>query len=204
MAKPKLDWSVLRGSIVVLVICTTISISLIAAALYFNGAIETEYRREQNALRAARGSFLDLDDEKKLIEVYYPRFQALEALGIVGEEQRLNWTETLQNAAGRLKLPGLSYSIEPRREASPSFPLTKGSFNLYASDLRLKAGLLHEADLPDLLYEIETHGSGLFSVSGCRLSVAANLTTQDPRRALVDAECLLRWYTIGQDRDSSS
>ncbi len=196
MAKVKLDWSVLRGSIVVLMICAIISASLLGSTFYFTETIDAEHRREQKALRAARTDYLDLDEEKELIEIYYPRFQALEALGIFGDEQRLNWTETLQNAAARLKLPSLSYAIQPRHAATPSFPIKKGRFHLFASDLRLKAGLLHEADLPDLLYEIETYGSGLFTVTGCRMQLVGNFRQQNPTRPIVKAECLLRWYTI--------
>ena len=154
MKPSEVDWSVLRGSIALLVGALIAGGGLAAGAYYFNSGVAAAHAKESRRLASARGSYLTLDDERRLIDTYYPRYRALEARGIIGAERRLNWVETLRTAATKIKLPKLQYEIASRDVFKPDFPVKTGRYAVFASNMNLAIGLLHEEDLPALLAEL--------------------------------------------------
>lgn len=196
MKPADLDWGHVRGAIIWFVLALMISAALFWWAREFSQAAGQTHSSAQARLAGARNLFLRVDEEGKAIEEYLPMYRTLEQRGIVGEERRLNWLEALQGAASRAKLPQVRFEVAARQEFVPQVPLQTGAFKIYASDMRLVLGLLHEEDLLSLLEELDKFAEGFYSVSDCSLTRKGKEFGQDPEQANVDATCGLRWYTI--------
>ena len=196
MRLAEIDWSVLRGALILLVISLLVSGGLLGSSYYFWSKMDGEYKRERSLLLAARSQYQNVDMEEKLIEDYFPRYQELESAGIIGEERRLDWIDTLRKAAQRVELPSLRYVIDSQDLYRPEFSLPEGVFQIYSSKMDLNLGMLHEGDLPSLLTDLDRNAAGHYTVSGCDLQRAQVEFIKNPDAVNVTAVCDLQWLTI--------
>ncbi|MDZ7751805.1 MAG: hypothetical protein U5S82_09105 [Gammaproteobacteria bacterium] len=197
MDRHDIDWSVLRGAIVILVITLAVASAMVVASRYFKAEQEQAFSTEQRRFLNASRKYLSVDEEERLIREYLPRFEALKAAGLIGEEQRLQWLETLRRVKEELRLPTLQYSISPRGEYEPPAKLPRSDYEPYASAMELTAGLVHETDLFRLFDRLERDASGSFSVDGCALSRRGRDTAPpQPDQPNLMASCRLLWITL--------
>lgn len=192
----EIDWRELRGALALFMATVLIGAGLLGGSHYFESRMKARYEAQKRQLNLVRSNYYTVDEEERLIEAYLPKYRALREQGIIGDEQRLSWVEALGDASARIKLPSLSYEISPRRPYAPDLPLDTGAFQVYASEMNLRIGLLHEGDLPALLQMLDRNATGLYSVSECRLSRNADTFRLAPMAENVTAQCTLRWYTI--------
>lgn len=191
-----IDWEFLRGSVVTFIVAVGLSVSLVLGTYYFSREMQSLNSKQQTRLAAVRAKYQSVDEVKQIIASYLPQYEAMWDTGIIGPENRLNWIETLRDAAARIKLPSLSYSIASRTNYVPNFPFEEKGFHLYASNMTLSMGLLHEADLPALLQELDDSARGLFSVMDCSVTRVADEFHRDPARKNLNAVCGLMWFTV--------
>lgn len=191
-----IDWGFLRGSITTFVVAMGLSVSLVLGTYYFSSEMQSLNSKQQARLAAVRAKYQGVDEAKQIIASYLPQYEAMWNTGIIGPENRLNWIETLRDAAARIKLPSLSYSIASRTKHVPDFPFEKKGFQIYASNMTLNIGLLHEGDLPVLLQELNDSAKGLFSVTDCSVARVAPQFHRDPARKNLNAVCGLMWFTL--------
>jgi hypothetical protein len=198
MALASADWKVLRGAIVMTVVSVIISGGLLYGGRELADKADLQYRRDYGSYQGARARYLTLDDQQRTIEEFYPRYQGLEEAGMIGDERRLSWIETLRNMARGLKVSQMRYEISSQEEFEPAFELPRGTFKVYTTDMNLSAGLLHEADLPAMLAALDEAAEGMFSVAGCSMQVRANAfpVKPEPRNPNVIAECRLQWFIV--------
>jgi hypothetical protein len=201
----EIDWKMLRGRTIMLVVCLSIGAGLVYGGLQQAELAEREYRRAHGHFQGARRRYLTLDDQQRLIEQFYPQYQALEKGGIIGAEMRLSWVETLKRLARGLKMPVMRYEISSQEEFRPTFDVPQGTFKVFTTDMRLNIGLLHEADLPAVITALSEAASGLFTVSGCSIKrrPIAFSGMPNPRKPNVDAACRLRWYVVKKPEPSA-
>lgn len=195
MSLADVDWSVLRGTIVVLVVSLTISGSLVYGGYSVASDAELQHLRAKGRFQAARARYLTLDDEKRVIEEFGPRFSELESAGLIGDERRLSWVETLRTVAQGMKMPALQYEIATQEPMTPEFTVPAGTFSVYGTEMRLSMGLLHAGDLPAVFAALGESARGLFTVTGCSLKRQTDeLGVQvDPRKPNLKADCRLQW-----------
>jgi hypothetical protein len=150
--------------------------------------VEEEYRRSHSRL-------LEAERDEAQIRETIGRFRALEARGVVGPEQRLEWIERLRTARERLGLPALDYELRPRRPLQPgSTPPDSAAANLgegyrlAASAMHLKADLVQEEDLLRLLTALAAEPSAIVRPTWCRMARAGATG--------LAAECELEWITV--------
>lgn len=196
MAQVKVDWTVLRGTIGSFGLCVLVSAIMLTGSFYFRAEMEAQFRSNHAQFRGASRKYLSVDEDAHIIEQYYPQFVALHAAGIVGQEHRLDWLETLRAASDSLRLPEMSYRIDSQTALVPDFPVILGGFDINASNMELSLGLLHEGDLEALLNALDTHAKGLYSVSRCDLSRTDREPRLDLKHANLNAECVLKWFTV--------
>lgn len=194
------DLRTLRGAAGVLGLCAVVSLLLVSASHWFWREADRDFREHFQRFRAASEQYLAIDEDERIITEQYPRFRELLAAGVIGNERRLDWVETLRQADAALGLPSIEYRIEAQQVLTPDFPIETGRFELRASDMELQLGLLHEEDLARLLDFITTRGHGLPSVEGCELrrenETAATSRGSDGAR--LRARCRLRWITLAE------
>lgn len=195
-AENKLDWSVLQGSVITFIISIVISATLIGSTWYYRDKMQREYQLQKSRFQSISNQYLAVDQEEKLIRDYYPKFVELYNKGILGQERRLNWIETLHNAEEQIKLPSITYDIASQTKFIPDYSLNMGNFQIYSSPMKLNMNLLHEGDLQELLNTLDSQAPGIYNVSSCKLSRSGMIKIDDPRKGNITAECELKWFNI--------
>lgn len=191
-----IDWSVLRTSIIVLVISLAFSSVLLTGSFYFQKTMQAEYDRNQSRFLSISNRYLAVDEEERLIRNYYPEFVELYNRGIFGREHRLDWIETLRASGEIIDIPSLRYEISSQTEYQQDLPVNMGRFRLYSSTMRISMDMLHEGDLLRLLETLNRMQSGIYSVSDCSFTQRGSIDVEDSRRGNITSSCNLHWFNI--------
>ena len=195
-----IDWPAPRGSIVLLVLALATGAVAAGGAIRFHDEAVRGYERQKARFVSARARYRAIDDQRRLIETWLPPFRALQAAGVIGEERRLAWIETLRAAAARIRLPSLRYRIGRRTEYEAGLVLD-GAWRSFATVVRLEAGLLHEGDLERLIRELATRDAGLHRIERCDVRRAGPGFVMRPGAINLSAECDLRWITFARPEE---
>jgi hypothetical protein len=134
-------------------------------------------------------------EEEREVKEKLKVYQQLKALGILGEEQRLEWADAMSRIRTELELPDLRYRVEKQRQLI-SVPGKPGTVDFYASTMRVELALLHEGDLFGLLWALRSSGKAYYAVRRCavtRTGVAAATANLAPR---LRADCEIDLITI--------
>ena len=196
MAANRVDWSILRGPLVVFALTTSLCAAMVTASYSFRRTMESEYQQKHLQSRKASEQYLSVDKEERIIQTLYPDFVRLHRAGLLGHEQRLSWLETLRQAGDAMKLPELNYKLDAQRAATPDFPISLGGYSLLVSPMNLKLGLLHEGDLLALFQVLDRDAHGEYSVRSCNLKRREQVVSFDLHTPNVTADCVLDWWTI--------
>jgi hypothetical protein len=169
-----------------------------AAAIYYTDQMTKQARQQlaqqQSQLREARTRLQKSGDERDLIVRYVDRFRQLERAGFIGEEQRINWLDSLRIANQQTDLFGIEYQIETQKAYPRAAELNPGAIRLNQSVMKLRFRLLHEEDLIRFVNALARQGGGIFTVDRCtmrRLDTGGVIRFQPN----VSAECDLSWIT---------
>ena len=103
MAARRADFSVLRGTLVGFVVCVLAAAGMLTASSYFKQRMAREYQLNHNRFLSASRQYLAVDEEERIIEEFYPEFVRLYHGGLLGQERRLSWLETLREAGGAIR-----------------------------------------------------------------------------------------------------
>lgn len=164
MKQSDFDWSVLRGAALLFVFTLIVSGGLVTISYYFKEDMHGIFEQDNRHFQSQSRRYLAVDEEEQVIREYLPRFRELKRQGIIGEEHRLDWAENLRRISEHLKLSSLRYSMEPRETYTAHYTLDTGSFEVYASSMRLTMGLLHEGDLLRFLEVLDARALGKFKI----------------------------------------
>lgn len=196
MKPENIDWSVLRGALVIFVVVMTVSTVIGYAGYYFRTSMQNEYQKAQSAFNSISSRYLQVDEQEATIKAYYPRFVNLYEQGVIGTERRLNWLESLQRVTDSLEIPGLRYEIASQQQSKARWPIDTGRFQLYSSNMKLNLEMLHEADLLRLVERLGQTGAGFFSLTDCSMSRRVTEIHVESLAPNVTANCNLDWYSI--------
>jgi len=191
-----MDWRVLRGALVTLVVAVLVSGGALAGSLQFAQSKNILHKRARAAYLSARAQYHDLDQEEGLIATYLPRYVALENAGIVGREKRLDWIESLRQSAKQAQVVKLRYKIDTQKPFDTGIKLEVGNFRVFASTMNISVDLLHEGDLFVLLDNINRSAKGLYGLSDCDIRRRGETINVDPEAVNLVAQCDLKFLTI--------
>ena len=133
-------------------------------------------------------------ESEQILRTETERFTQLRAQGFVGPEPRLRWIENVRESAARADLLTIRYELEPRTAHMSS--VATGSFQLFASLMRLELELRHEGDLFTFLNLLEARHSGLFELSACSLRPAREEAEIKMQEGNINVTCELRWFSL--------
>lgn len=164
---------------------------------------QTSYNNKFNAeadLNEAKQRYYTAINQKLLLKEFEEKYEQLISSGIVGDEQRLNWVDTIEKITILNKIPYLKYKIDKRQslnsnDISQKYP----GIELLKSNMTLDMQLLHEGDLYTIINNLHKNAKGLFDIKSC--AIIRNITQLE---SLVDsqtdknfsAKCELNWYTM--------
>ena len=143
----------------------------------------------------AKERLLRIAEEEREVREKLKVYQQLKTLGILGEEQRLEWADSMKRIRAELELPDLRYRVE-RQRPLVSVPGKPGSVDFYASTMRVDLALLHEGDLFSFLWALRASGKAYYAVRRCvvtRTGQPVSVPTLAPR---LRADCEIDLITI--------
>jgi hypothetical protein len=192
------DIEALRIPLIVL----AVTLILTAGVVYFSANVLETARRgltqRETQLREARLRIQNAGEEKEMIARYLGSYQQLARAGLVGDEQRINWLDSLRIANEQAGIFGVEYDISAQRPYAYASEFNAGQLLLQESLMRLRFSLLHEEDLPRFFNALAQRGSGFFTIDHC---VVRRLRSGDTDKSLqfephLATECELRWLTV--------
>jgi hypothetical protein len=192
------DLQALRVPLIVLAATLIVAAGLV----YFSASVLENARnvlsQRDGQLRQARLRIQNAGEEKEMIGRYLTRYQQLARAGFVGDEQRINWLDSLRTANEEAGLFGVEYDISAQRPYAYAAEFNTGQLLLEESVMRLKFRLLHEEDLPRFFNALARGSGGFFTIDQC---LVRRLKAGEAEKSLqfqphLGAECELRWLTI--------
>ena len=193
----KIDWRYLRRPLITFGVCILLAVAMAVVGLQFQKIQHDGYQQAVSTLRSTHQLYRNTVNDIGLLEQYRSLYTDYKASGLVGEERRLSWIESLESTNNVLRLPTLTYSLHPQEKFErPGFKLLRG-VEVNSSPMDLTMGLLHEEDLFALLEGLRLSISNLFTVDSCSIDRPTGIDRSlDTRRANLVSKCTLRWVTI--------
>ena len=187
------EFDLVRTAVLTLIAALTISVTGVLLSELKRREAEENRQQAQRGRDAAYSQYAHVDNEKRDIRNFQPRYVELLARGLIGEEKRLEWVDVIRQAQEQRKLPPLSYEIEPQQPVRLESALDLGDYQLQGSRMRLHMDLLHEMDLFNFFDDLRQRS--FFAVQDCsirRLGVAAGALGAPT----LGADCTLNWITL--------
>ncbi len=116
---------------------------------------------------AAQDRVAKATEEEREIRENLTQFQRLVSWGIVGEEKRLDWVESIARIREQRKLFKVNYDIEAQKVLDYPGVMPAGGVEFMSSRLKVDMPLLHEDDLLNFLADLQAAGKAYVSVRGC-------------------------------------
>ncbi len=144
-------------------------------------------------------------EEEREIKASLQQYQVLAARGIIGEEKRLDWVDTVTAIKNERRLFNIGYSIAPQTElAYPGFS-TGGSVKFMVSRVKMNLQLLHEEDLLNFIDDLARRSKPYVSVRSCDVlredRGSGGGATLAPR---LRADCVIDLITISQGKPAQA
>jgi hypothetical protein len=191
------DWFYLRRPLIILVVTAIVSFAVAVVGYEYEKAQREEYQVAMSTLRTTHQLYRNIINDIDLLDQYRNLYSEYKSSGLVGEERRLSWIESLGSTNEVLRLPTLTYNLNPQEEfARPGLKVQRDVL-VKSSPMDLSIGLLHEEDLFALLEGLRLSIQNLFTVDQCRITrqspVNRSLETKNPN---LRSQCTIRWVTI--------
>ncbi|MBF0146464.1 MAG: hypothetical protein HQL84_04805 [Magnetococcales bacterium] len=175
----------------------------IAAAwggIHYRDSVQQQIRQIQNQLVSIRNKKATYAQDLDLIKTFKPRYETFEAKGVINQEPRLTWLDTIDRIGKELNLPQpVRYKLDVRKPFDAPFTPPRSNFILHASTMTLNISLLHEGDLFDFFTALEQRAQGMFSIPSCairRTETRYDLKGKDEWTTALEADCVLNWFTL--------
>jgi hypothetical protein len=190
------DIDALRIPLIVFAVTIVAALALIVVSGGFLDSAERSLAQREKQLREARLRIQNAGEEKEMIARYLGGYQQLAQVGFVGDEQRINWLDSLRLANEEARIFGVEYDIGTQKPYVHAAEFNPGALLLHESVMQLKFRLLHEEDLPRFFGALNRYGGGFFTVDQCTMR---RMRTGDLDRSVqpnLAAECEVRWLTV--------
>ena len=192
-----IDWYYLRRSLIIFALSIIVAASLIIVGLQFESAQVKKYENALSTLSTTHKLYTNIVNDIDLLDQYKSLYSGYKSSGLVGEERRLSWIESLEATNEVLKLPTLTYNLRPQEKFErPGFAVS-GDINVNSSPMELTMGLLHEEDIFAVFEGLRLSIKSLFTVDSCSLSRNISIgNTWNTKETNLLSKCTIRWVTI--------
>ncbi len=184
----------LLRAVVVFSLVVIITLASIFVSYIYLDDVHSEQMSANRAMRTWQSKINHSVENNQIIDEFENNFIKLVNQGVVGEEERLSWFETVQNTARKRGMPSVRYSVSSQRaldleNLKTEFP----SINVYKSVMTLNVKMGHEGDLFALLNDLEK-ANGLYAVDRCDIEKISQ--KEQDGTTNMKAYCELGWYTF--------
>ena len=193
----KIDWFYLRRPLLLLGVTVLVAAGLIAVGYQYETSQREKYESAMSTLRSTHKLYTNIINDIDLLDQYRNLYTDYKSSGLVGDERRLSWIESLESTNQVLRLPTLSYNLNPQEEFErPDFKLKRG-VTVMSSPMDLTIGMLHEEDLFALLEGLRLTIKNLFTVDSCTIVRQSPVDRSlDTQKTNFRTQCTIRWVTI--------
>lgn len=191
----------LQKEIVLVLMSVLVAIVLIGGSYLYWQSLSEEKDRSEIGFRNITNKYNSARDRKRIIDDFENKFSELLQKGIIGNEKRLSWIETIESVVRNNQLSFIKYKINKQemlndKQLSAQFP----GIDIYVSTMSLNMQLLHEGDLFALMSALNKKADGLFEVSECKIRRNRQSNQGPIEESGTDqnfnADCILNWYTF--------
>jgi hypothetical protein len=170
-------------------------IALGAGSLIASGYYLDEARTARDATRLSRVAAQErvsrVSEEEREIRDDLVYYEQMRQRGIVGEQSRLDWIESIAKIKNDRKLFEIRYNFDAQRPLDYPGLVAAGTADFVVSRLKLDMLLLHEGDLLNFLADLQAGIKAHVSVRNCTVTriergAAPSATALQPR---LRAEC---------------
>jgi hypothetical protein len=158
-------------------------------------AAATALSEARVARSRAKERLMRIAEEEKEVKEKLEVYQRLKDLGILGEEQRLEWADAMARIRTERELPDLRYRVERQRTIA-TVAGKPANVDFFASTMRVDLALLHTGDLLNFLSDLRASGKAYYSVRRCTLSRTGQLAAATVLAPRLRAECEIDLITI--------
>lgn len=186
------DLKDIKWSLLACCMSVGVAIGLISYSAEIQYQSLKELQNSQRQLSAARDLLVTAQNDLENMSSYQMEYDALVAQKVIGNEQRLDWIEGLENLRKQNLLPAFKYTISPQASYAPNPPLAAGNFALSLSTMTLELDLLHEAQLLKFFNQMSQQLPGWFLLESCSLFPSG----KEVGGIRLTAECTGGWFTM--------
>ncbi len=170
---------------------------MVSASWMYMDQAEYDKNSANRALKIWKNKVDASRQSNSIIDEYESTYLNLVNTGVIGDEDRLSWYETIQDTSEGRGMQSVKYSVSSQtqfnqREVAKYF---KG-LDLFRSVMTLDIKMSHEGDLFALLNDLNSDANGLFLVDACDLERIDLKNSEQARLDNMKAYCQLSWYTI--------
>ena len=193
----KIDWPYLRLPLIMFGLSIMVAAAVAIVGRQYEIAQIKKYESAVSTLKTTHKRYADMVSDIALLDQYRNLYSGYKSSGMVGEERRLSWIESLDTTNQVLKLPELSYNLLPQEKFIRPGLKISSDVKMNSSPMELTMGLLHEEDLMAVLEGLRLSIKNLFTVESCSLTrsgrISNTVNTQDTN---ISSKCTIRWVTI--------
>ena len=196
MNRPDFDWAFVRRHTLIPSLCALVAMLALGAAVLLRDGQQRLFSELHNAHIIVDKDYDALVTQRQIVNRYHRQYQRLNELGFIGQEDRLDWVETMRTTSESLKMSRLSYSIDPQLTATAPVKSILGgdNFEIRVSKLQLEMGLIHELELLQFFDELQKSAPGLLKVDTCKLTYTGD--PQDHSADSLTASCAVQIFSL--------
>lgn len=191
-----IDWSYLKNALIKTFIIVLAGVLLYLTSWQFLSVKMHVHKNNLQELEQLKNAYGLLIESKKILLDFYPRYLDLKNQGLLAQEQRLRWVESLNQAKTQLLLPDLYYEISEIKPYTPPFPLNTPNLNLYTSKMLIRIKGFHEGDFFRLNEALRKNAMGLFNTQHCKFLRYEFPFKNKANTPNINIECELFWFSF--------
>ncbi len=193
----RVDWFYLRRPLIILAVAAIVSSAVAVLGYEYEKVQREDYQVAMSTLRTTHQLYSNIINDIDLLDQYRNLYSEYKSSGLVGEERRLSWIESLGSTNEVLRLPTLTYNLNPQEEfARPGLKVQRDVL-VKSSPMDLSIGMLHEEDLFALLEGLRLSIQNLFTVDQCSIVRQSPVNRSlETKKLNLRSQCTIRWVTI--------
>lgn len=195
----KKDLPFLRGALILLGMVIVLGAAAIWGSGYLLAQTELSLQTAQAQFAEAQTRLAQVHEEESNIHIYQPRYEKLVSLGVVGDEKRLDWMETIRKIRTDRRLGDVGYEIASQQTVPVDPAIQMGTLEARGSMMKINLALLHEEELLTFLADLREASNGFQVVPHCQISrtnQGSLQVTGMPQERALQAECEVAWLTV--------
>ena len=191
------DLKRLRVPLALAVLLSALGAACLATSGYYLDAAKSARDASRLARVGAQERMAKVAEEEREIRENLVHYEQMQRHGMVGEQSRLDWIESIAKIKTDRKLFEIRYNIEAQGMLDYPGVVATNAADFVVSRMRLNMLLLHEGDLLNFLADLQGAGKAHVSVRRCTVTRiergAPSATTLQPR---LRAECMVDLVSV--------